>query len=301
MAEILKYHIILEETFTSDFEEPAHIYVKHYTPINGINRDQKYIHLMFQHGMIEYHSRHAEFFHYLLNYFQENIIISVMDLLGHGLSGGHRAYVDKFETYCIDMVNFFENCNSHFPSDIVGKRILGSHSLGGLIVLKTVVSEDYKLPFSVDNLIFINPCISPKVEAPKTSVYMAQKIPQLMKRIRLPLIYSAYDLTEDQDKAISFMHDHLISKSVSIKLAIETIKATQGLNRLSYFCKIPSLYILSGDDVVVDNDKTELFVTGIDKKLVVLLKYPKMKHDILNETCRIDVFKEIIKYIKNKD
>ena len=161
-----------------------------------------------------------------------------------------------------------------------------------------MVSEEYELPFTFDKLIFINPCIGQKVKLPKGSLALAKNIPPLMRKIRFPLIYNAYDLTSDQDKAIGFMHDHLISKSVSIKLGMETVKATEGINKLSYFAKIPSLFILSGDDRVVDNQKAQLFITGMDKELVSVKSYPKMKHDILNDTCRSDVFKEIIKYIK---
>lgn len=298
MANSSVEYSVTEETFLSHFEEKSHIYVKHYHPKPSIKKNQKYHHLIFQHGMIEYHGRHEEFIQSVIEQMRGEVIVSVMDLLGHGLSGGHRAYVDRFETYSFDMITFFELCREQLPDTYCQKRVLASHSLGGLIVLKTVVSEAYTLPFVIDKLIFINPCISPKIELPQLSVKLASNIPSLLKRIRVPLIYSAHDLSQDESKAIDFMHDHLISKSVSLKLAVETLKATEKINNLSYFFKIPSLFILSGDDVVVDNDKAKLFITGMDKKLVQVKFYPKMKHDILNETCRIDVFKEIIAYIK---
>ena len=56
--------------------------------------------------------------------------------------------------------------------------------------------------------------------------------------------------------------------------------------------------VQGGDDSVVDNEKAKLFVTGMDKKVAESKTYPNMKHDLLNETCRKDVFKEIIKWIK---
>ena len=95
------------------------------------------------------------------------------------------------------------------------------------------------------------------------------------------------------------MHDHLISKSITIKLGIETLRASKDINSLSYFLNIPCFFILSGDDRIVDNEKTQLFITGMDKKLVKAKYYPNMRHDILNETCRNDVFQEIISYIES--
>ena len=41
MAEALKFHIFMEDTFTSNFEEEAHIYVKHYIPKEGISDKKK--------------------------------------------------------------------------------------------------------------------------------------------------------------------------------------------------------------------------------------------------------------------
>ena len=298
MAIHSKYHITKEETFNSHLEEKAHIYVKHYLPKEGVKPSQKYYHLIFQHGMIEYHGNHEEFLESIKNEFGQKVIVSVMDLVGHGLSGGVRAYIDRFDTFCLDMVRFFKCCSKHFSKEQISKRVMVSHSLGGLIVLKTVASEAYKLPFKFDKLVFVNPCISPKLNLPDLTVAVTKKIPQLLRQIKIPLIYSANDLTQDEQSAISFMHDHLISKSVTIKLALETLEATEGINSLSYFIKTPSLFLFSGDDSVVDNEKAKLFVTGMDKKVAESKTYPNMKHDLLNETCRKDVFKEIIKWIK---
>lgn len=61
---------------------------------------------------------------------------------------------------------------------------------------------------------------------------------------------------------------------------------------------IPCFFILAEDDRVVDNHKTKLFITGMDKKLVKVKLYPNTRHDILNETCRNEVFKDIINYIE---
>jgi lysophospholipase len=199
------------------------------------------------------------------------------------------------------MFKFFHICHKRFyETHNIEKTIFVSHSLGGLISLKSVSDELRELPFEIDSLVLVNPCISPKIEISKKIVNMVESLPETISKLRIPLIYNAYDLTHDDDAAISFMHDHLISKSVTIKLGLETILATRSINSLSYFFNYPCLFILSGDDQVVDNEKAELFITGMDKKLVKVKEYPGMKHDILNETCRNDVFKEIIKFIDQR-
>jgi lysophospholipase len=251
--------------------------------------------------MIEHHKRHLHLINALRHEYGKNIVISCMDLVGHGLSGGNRAYIDKFDTFIEDMFQFFDICNERFYSKHdVEKTFFISHSLGGLISLRSVSHETRKIPFKIDSLILTNPCVSLKLELPQKVISMIDALPGAISKLRIPLIYNAYDLTHDEDSAIEFMHDHLISKSITIKLGAETLVGAKSINSLSYFLKYPCLFILSGDDQVVDNEKTELFITGMDKKKVKVLFYANMRHDILNESCRTDVFKGIIKYMNNR-
>ncbi len=290
-------HLTEEGSFHSHFGERTHIFYKHYLPANSTVLPKKLIHIIFQHGMIEYHKRHEDLFDALRLKYGKKLIISTMDLLGHGLSGGHRAYVDSFDTYQQDMKNFINICYERFYKDHSIKTHIISHSLGGLVSLKTVTNEEIQLPMKISSIVFVNPCISPKIELPKFAVRVVENFPETVNRVRVPLIYDAYDLSQDKEKAIAFMHDHLISKSITIKLGIETLHAVKHINSLSYFFDIPCFFILSGDDKVVDNEKTKLFITGMNKEIVKVKYYPNMRHDILNETCRNEVFQEIISYI----
>ncbi len=298
MGEKEKLHHIVERDFLSSLDNKSHIYCKHYFPTQKLPK--RYIHVIFQHGMIEYHQRHEELYNSLRKYFKNKIVISVMDLVGHGLSGGYRAYVDSIDTYTKDMYQFFDQCSEVLPESTEVKTIIISHSLGGLITLKAVTHEEFESKLNIDSLIFTNPCFAPKIELPRKSLSVLDGVPDFIGQIKLPSIYSAKDLTSDPEREMSFIHDHLISKSVSIKLISEINKATKNINSLSYFMQYPCFFILSGNDRLVDNEKTKLFITGMSKELVELKEYPRMLHDILNETCRSDVFREIIQYIEQR-
>lgn len=291
-------HLIKETHFTSSCGERSHIYCKHYFPIKKLAKN--YTHIFFQHGLIEYHSRHEDLYDELRNHFGANTVISVMDLYGHGLSGGQRGYIENFENLTSDMITFFNESKDLVEDSEDVKRILIAHSLGGLISLRVLSDDVVKLPFKFDGLILTNPCISPKIDLPKKAIQLIENIPEVLSKVRIPLIYDAYDLSRDKAKAISFMHDHLISKAVTIKLAAEIKLATRDINSISYFFKTPTFFILSTDDRVVDNQKADLFITGMDKSLVKVKKYTGARHDILNESCRKEVFREIISYIEER-
>lgn len=293
-----KRHDIEECSFTSSSKEGAHIYYKHYLPIQKLPKS--IIHVYIQHGVIEYADRHQELIDALRDHFGKKVVITSMDLIGHGLSGGHRAYVDHFDVFINDLYKLFNLSHERFHTDHNVETYILAHSLGGLIAIKSLSNEKRVIPFDIKGLILTNPCIKAKLDLPLQSVGLLDKVPEILSKVRVPVIYDAYDLTQDNEKAISFIHDHLISKSITIRLGIEIYKATLNINTTSYFFDVPTYFILSGDDRVVDNDKTELYITGMKKSLVKVKRYPKMRHDILNETCRTDVFKEIIKHIENR-
>lgn len=291
-------YIIEDGTFTSSIEEKNHIYYLHYLPKKKLPK--KIIHVIFQHGMIEYHARHEPLFEALMNHFKQDIVISAMDLVGHGKSGGNRAFIDSFQNYTDDLLVFFDKCHERFYLDHQVETFVIAHSLGGLIMINLLADEEIELPFEINSLVLSNPCVSPNLQLPGFVEKMAESIPLNVSKMRVPLIYDAYDLTHDEERARAFIHDHLISKSITIRLGIETIRVSRAITRHSYFFRYPTLFLLSGEDKVVDNNKTRLFMAGMDKTRVELKEYPKMHHDILNETCRNEVFSAIISYIKNQ-
>lgn len=288
-------HSLEEGSFLSHYPEKTYIFFKNYYPVQKLKK--KVIHVIFQHGMIEYHKRHEDLFKALRKAFGDSLVISTMDLFGHGQSGGQRGYIDRFETFTEDYEAFLKICLHRIYPDADVTPIFISHSLGGLITMK-YFSENKQPVITPKACIFVNPCFQPKVKLPKELTGLVESLPETMLKLRIPLIYDAYDLSHDQAKAREFVRDHLISKSISLKLGLETLNACKTVDSSSYFFKYPSLFLLSEDDRVVELEKTRLFLTGMDKKLADSKMYPKMRHDLLNETCRNEVFEEIINYIK---
>jgi alpha-beta hydrolase superfamily lysophospholipase len=294
-------HTIKDANFLSSSDskgESAHCYVKYYYPKKALSK--KIIHVIFQHGAIEYHKRHEEFFDALRVAFGNKLVISCFDLVGHGFSGGSRAYVKDFKTYIDDFLKFTRTTQDLYREHEVETHIV-AHSLGGMIVLKTLVDFLDQIPFKVHSLTMTNPCINPKITLPKFATDLLLNLSERLGKMRLPSLYDGFDLTTDRERAIAHKHDHLNSNFMTIRMASEIIKTSKEITPYSYYLQVPVLCILSGNDVIVDSQATKLFLSGLDKSKMKEIYYPDAKHDILNEVCRADVFQEIIEYIKFKD
>lgn len=290
-------HKIIEGKFESS-ENAEHIYFRHYFPASGVVTG-KPLHIIFQHGAIEYHAHYQEFFDYLRDKFKDRLVISCMDFLGHGLSGGARSHADNLDHYIFDFCNFTNIC---FNLDFDKERdvFFIAHSMGGLVTLEAIIDHEKRLGLKPLALILSNPCIRPKLQVPKKFENVAKTISEYIAKVRLPCLTDGFDLTSDKDKALSFECDHLNSDFMTLKLCLEVLKHSRKMTTLSYYLKTPSFFLLSGDDKIVDVETTKLFIGGVNKDMAKMSFYPKARHDLLNEIDRENVYKEIFYYIETK-
>lgn len=227
----------------------------------------------------------------LVNYWLKNyndVAVTVFDSIGHGRSGGTRAYVESFKHYVDDFYKVAEFAYS--KNNESTQTFICAHSLGGLVTLTRLLDSSYSFPFPVKGLIFSSPCIRPQTLMEAISLPLLEKLNKISPKLHLPLIYKGSDLTRDSDRANDFDTDSLIPKFISIRMAKEVIDASNRIIGLSYYLRIPSLFLIAGKDKIVDPMSTVLFAQGIDKRLTQIVQYPEHHHELWNEIDRADIF-----------
>jgi lysophospholipase len=232
----------------------------------------------------------------LKNY--SNVGVTIFDNLGHGRSGGTRAYVEGFKHYVQDFIGVADFVHSKNQPET--KTFILAHSLGGLITLSRILDPAYGYPYPLSGLIFSSPCIRPKKILAPISLPLLTKLNSVTPKLHIPMIYSGKDLTRDRERANDFDTDPLIPKYMSVRMIKEILDASDKIIGLSYYLKIPSLFLISGADKVVDPSSTLLFAHGIDKELCEIIPYPDHYHELWNETDRADIFKTMKDWIDRK-
>jgi alpha-beta hydrolase superfamily lysophospholipase len=95
--------------------------------------------------------------------------IFVWDLRGHGLSKGKRGVIASWSDYTRDLVQFVQ----HIKSDklFTGPLILSAHSMGGLVLLKTLLDHG---PLDAQAFTLSSPLLGIAVQVPTIKRHAAK-------------------------------------------------------------------------------------------------------------------------------
>ncbi len=290
MANAVASLTIEDHSLPSSDGESA-LFVRHY------RRGSPRTHFLIVHGALEHSGRHQELIDFWLKTYPD-VAVTVYDHLGHGRSGGTRCYTASFKYYVDDLhrIGEFVNSKNHEST----KTFICAHSMGGLIVLTRILDSGVGWAFPLQGMIFSAPCIRPKtfLEAPSEALLVRLDI--LAPKLHIPTIYSGPHLTHDPDRANDFDTDPLIPKFLTVRMAKEIFAASAKVRGLSYYMRTPSLFLIPGEDLIVDQESALLFAQGIDKRTAQIVQYPEHYHELWNESDRQEIFLLMKKWVEKQ-
>jgi len=272
----------IEDHVVASAAGDSSIFVRHFL------KNSPKLHFLIVHGAVEHSGRHQDLVNFLLKSYSD-VAVTVFDHSGHGRSGGPRSYIGSYEVWVKDLLTVGEFVQSKNNPET--KTIICAHSLGGLITLTRILDTSYGWPFPLAGLILSAPCIRPKIMFKDISEFLLEKLDRVTPYLRLPMLYKGAHLTHDPQRANDFDTDSLIPKYMTVRMAKQIVDASSRIRGMSYYLKVPNLFLVAGQDYIVDPESTLLFAHGIDKQLTQIVEYPEGYHELWNETQRLEIFK----------
>ncbi len=246
--------------------------------------------LVVTHGMSE-HSEAYDLFASGMTRSGWNVI--GWDLRGHGRSQGKRGYVDAFKTFSEDLAAFIQFLESQgklsLPYALIG------HSMGGLISLRHIIDHGHgrALAFSLSS-----PLLGIAIAVPVIKELAARLLFRLAPTATLynEIVYQ--DLSRDPEVLLGYPKDPLRHDKISPSLFFGMQETIEYVRSRGNSIQLPTLFQLSGHDLVVNQKESEAFFATVGAKEKKLLVYEDSYHEIFNDLDRERVYQDLDLFLK---
>lgn len=247
--------------------------------------------LIVVHGLFEHSRRYEEFAAFMAAH---GFSVFVLDLRGHGTSEGRRGHVKRFDVLLQDVDRFRREVQSLVSADL--PLFLLGHSLGGLIGLRYL--EEYEADFH--GAVLISPWLGTAVSVPRWQVLAAAVLNRLMPAFPFPFRMDADELTHDTERAEDYRSDPEIHSTITPRLFTETSSAIELALRRGDRITVPLLFLLAGDDRVVDTHRSLAFARSLPSDDIAVAVLDGYYHEVLNEVDRAAPMDDIVGWLEDR-
>jgi alpha-beta hydrolase superfamily lysophospholipase len=219
--------------------------------------------------------------------------VFVWDLRGHGRSEGKRGYVSRFQDFCDDLdaaIRFVKT--QPFAKDL--PLVLFGHSMGGLIVLKTLLTHS---PTNIAGMALSSPALGLSLAVPKLKEKAAHILAEWLPKFTLYNEINFDILVRDENLVKEYKADPLRHDKISPTLFIGMQEAFAEVMSKAGEIHLPAIVQLAGQEKVVSTPQSEKFFEKLGSKKKEVFIYTDSYHEIFNDLDREEVIKDFISFI----
>ncbi len=243
------------------------------------------------HGLFEHSRRYEEFAGDMAAH---GFSTFVPDLRGHGASEGRRGHAGSFDLLLQDLNRFRREVQGLIPVDL--PLFLFGHSLGGLIALRHL--EEHDVPYH--GAIMTSPWLGTAVPVPRWQVLAATVLNRILPSFPFPFRMDPGLLTHDEERARDYRDDPVIHSTITPRMFTETASAIELALRRGDRIHVPVLFILAGDDRIVDTRRSLAFARSLPSDDIEVEVLDDRFHEVLQEPDRTAVRADIRAWIENR-
>ena len=213
-----------------------------------------------------------------------------LDMRGHGQSDGKRGHVDAFSEYVDDLERFF----ARMKDAAKGKPLFFlAHSNGALVALLYFARKPAGLTGAVLSSPFLELAFKPPVVKVMAAKVMNHVLPSVVMGNELDVVQLSRDVAWQESTARDPLYHHVVSSRwfVEAGRAQERVRASGGSVTL------PLLVLTGGEDRIAAAPVTLSFFESLASGDKQYKQYPGMRHELLNELGKEEVFGDVVRWI----
>jgi alpha-beta hydrolase superfamily lysophospholipase len=212
--------------------------------------------------------------------------VQAVDLRGFGLSGGRRAWVERWPVYFDDLEDVIRGIRSEAPGRPL---VVYGHSLGALLALGYAL-DGKDAP---DLLVLSAPALEATLPAWKK--VLAPILGRLAPTMMIANGLDDETLSRDPAVGVAYRADPLNVHSSTARLGAEAFAEQDRVRRSLDRLRIPTLVIHGGDDRLVPTATSAALegLPGVTRRV-----YPGVRHELHNEPERDEVLADVVAWIR---
>jgi alpha-beta hydrolase superfamily lysophospholipase len=244
--------------------------------------------LLLVHGL----GGHSERWEFLADFFLKNNISSyAIELKGFGETAYLKGHIESFDIYYNDLHKLCQIIKEENP----GKKIyLAGESIGALICFLFAILE----PENFSGLILISPLFKNKLKFNLLDYLKIFFFLLCNPKKQFEISFDAEMFTRDKDYINKINQDNREHRLATAKLFFEILLAWANLGFLKNRLKVPTLFLIAGQDKLVDTRMTKKLFESLKLENKKILEYPQMLHALSIDIGRNRVFEDILEWMQ---
>lgn len=207
--------------------------------------------------------------------------VTLVELRGHGHSGGRRGHVTRWIEYADDLRAVSTVLRPGFSAI--------AHSMGGLAVLDALGDG-----FRPARIALSNPLLAVRFKAPALKIAAARLLSRVWPSLALKNELKPEWLSRDPAIGAAYAADTQVFDTVTARWYTEMLKAEDRVNALAALA-VPVGMFVGADDQITDPAVNEAFARKVDAHFVA---YPDHRHEIFNEIGKERAIAEVADWLE---
>jgi len=246
--------------------------------------------MLLVHGLGAHSGRWESLSRFLL---QEDIASYAVELRGFGETAGPKGHVGSLKVYLDDICGLGEVIRREHPQ---AKIFLLGESLGGLIAFLLAALR----PGLFSGLICISPAFKNKMKGAMKIFVRAYAALLYDRRKQFPVPFDSRMCTRDPLFQKILDEDPKEYRRASSWFLFVTRLAQIRAGFLKNRIILPTLFLVAGEDLLVDSRASEEIFKGLRVKDKTFIAYPGMYHALSTDLGKEKVFADILKWVRER-
>jgi alpha-beta hydrolase superfamily lysophospholipase len=225
------------------------------------------------HGYGEHSARYRRV---VARWAERGIATALLDLRGHGWSGGVRGHCDHFSDYHHDVADILAVFREHTAK----LPLFGfGHSFGGLVMTTWALSH----PGALAGLVLSSPYFGLALQVPAAKKLLGEIASRVAPTLAVPAGLKGSDLTHDEAIARAYDYDPLAVKAATARWFTESNAAQRDLHARASQLRLPVYLVQAGQDRVASAPAARAVFDRLGSPDKSFEERAGLFHEILNE------------------